>query len=108
LATLAGLIVMLPIDALLVVLALVRRVRKPTASPPTSFPRTVLITGGKMTKALQLARSFHCAGHRVILAESAKYRFTGHRFSPRSRCFLLYSRADRARLRRRLVRTHPL
>jgi hypothetical protein len=41
----------------------------------------VLITGGKMTKALQLARSFHCAGHRVILAESTKYRFTGHRFS---------------------------
>ena len=42
---------------------------------------TVLITGGKMTKALQLARSFHAAGHRVILVESAKYRWTGHRFS---------------------------
>ena len=81
LATLAGLMVTLPIDALMVVLALVRRARKPRASRPTSFPRTVLITGGKMTKALQLARSFHCAGHRVILAESAKYRFTGHRFS---------------------------
>ncbi len=34
-----------------------------------------------MTKALQLARSFHAAGHRVVLVESAKYRFTGHRFS---------------------------
>lgn len=34
-----------------------------------------------MTKALQLARSFHLAGHRVILVESAKYRWTGHRFS---------------------------
>jgi predicted ATP-grasp superfamily ATP-dependent carboligase len=34
-----------------------------------------------MTKALQLARSFHRAGHRVVLVESAKYRFTGHRFS---------------------------
>ena len=44
-------------------------------------PRTVLISGGKMTKALQLARSFHSAGHRVVLVESAKYRFTGHRFS---------------------------
>lgn len=81
LATLAGLMVTFPIDALMVVLALVRRARKPRASRPTSFPRTVLITGGKMTKALQLARSFHCAGHRVILADSAKYRFTGHRFS---------------------------
>ncbi|MDT0575905.1 hypothetical protein RM533_06875 [Croceicoccus sp. F390] len=43
--------------------------------------RTVLISGGKMTKALQLARSFHAAGHRVILAETYKYRVTGHRFS---------------------------
>ena len=34
-----------------------------------------------MTKALQLARSFHRAGHRVVLVESRKYRFTGHRFS---------------------------
>ena len=44
-------------------------------------PRTVLVSGGKMTKALQLARSFHAAGHRVILVESATYRLTGHRFS---------------------------
>ncbi len=43
--------------------------------------RTILISGGKMTKALTLARAFHRAGHRVILVESAKYRFTGHRFS---------------------------
>lgn len=34
-----------------------------------------------MTKALHLARAFHLAGHRVVLAESAKYRWTGHRFS---------------------------
>ncbi len=34
-----------------------------------------------MTKALQLARSFHQAGHRVILIESNTYWFTGHRFS---------------------------
>ena len=33
-------------------------------------PRTVLVSGGKMTKALQLARSFHAAGHRVVLVES--------------------------------------
>jgi glutathione synthase/RimK-type ligase-like ATP-grasp enzyme len=44
-------------------------------------PRTILISGGKMTKALQLARSFHRAGHRVVLVESARYRLTGHRFS---------------------------
>ncbi|MEJ2867974.1 ATP-grasp enzyme [Actinomycetospora sp. OC33-EN08] len=44
-------------------------------------PRTVMISGGKMTKALALARAFHAAGHRVVLVEAAKYRFTGHRFS---------------------------
>ena len=46
-----------------------------------SDPRTVLLTGGKMTKALVLARAFHAAGHRVVLADSARYRLTGHRFS---------------------------
>jgi hypothetical protein len=49
--------------------------------PTASRPKTVMVSGGKMTKALQLARSFHAAGHRVILIESRKYRFTGHRFS---------------------------
>jgi hypothetical protein len=44
-------------------------------------PRTVLLSGGKMTKALTLARAFHAAGHRVVLVESARYRLTGHRFS---------------------------
>ncbi len=34
-----------------------------------------------MTKALQLARSFHAAGHRVVLVETHKYWLTGHRFS---------------------------
>ena len=43
--------------------------------------RTVLVSGGKMTKALQLCRSFHAAGHRVVLVETARYRLTGHRFS---------------------------
>ena len=42
---------------------------------------TVLVSGGKMTKALQLARSFHAAGHRVVLVEQGTYRLTGHRFS---------------------------
>ncbi|MFY0408655.1 hypothetical protein [Solicola sp. PLA-1-18] len=44
-------------------------------------PRTVMVSGGKMTKALALARSFHAAGHRVVLVEKATYRLTGHRFS---------------------------
>ncbi len=54
--------------------------RKPHRARPARA-RTILISGAKMTKALQLARSFHAAGHRVIMAETRKYRLTGHRFS---------------------------
>lgn len=77
LLALTGLAGVLPLNALVVGIALltVRPVR------PAPSGRTILITGGKMTKALQLARSFHAAGHRVILVESAKYRLTGHRLS---------------------------
>lgn len=48
---------------------------------PTATPRTVLLSGAKMTKALALARAFHRAGHRVVLVETARYRWSGHRFS---------------------------
>ncbi|MBC6479696.1 MAG: ATP-grasp domain-containing protein [Hormoscilla sp. GM7CHS1pb] len=44
-------------------------------------PKNILITGGKMTKALQLARCFHAAGHTVFLVETHKYWLSGHRFS---------------------------
>ncbi|WP_433799140.1 ATP-grasp enzyme [Actinomycetospora sp. CA-084318] len=55
-------------------------VGKPARERPDR-PRTVLVSGGKMTKALALARAFHAAGHRVVLVEAARYRWTGHRFS---------------------------
>ncbi|TPG27412.1 ATP-grasp enzyme [Mycobacterium hodleri] len=79
--TLAGLLLTLPVDLGLVAAALLSRRRNPLVHRTIGARKTVLISGGKMTKALQLARSFHSAGHRVILVESAKYRFTGHRFS---------------------------
>ncbi|KQY04128.1 ATP-grasp enzyme [Mycobacterium sp. Root135] len=80
-ATLGALLLTLPVDLALVAVALAMRRPNPLAHSDDGPPRTVLITGGKMTKALQLARSFHSAGHRVVLVESRKYRFTGHRFS---------------------------
>lgn len=46
-----------------------------------NFKKSILISGGKMTKALQLARLFHKAGHRVVLVESHAYWLIGHRFS---------------------------
>ncbi len=75
----------LPLNATLVTVALVRRRLNgdPPAAPASraTARRTVLISGGKMTKALHLARGFARAGHRVVLAETAHYRCTGHRFS---------------------------
>lgn len=79
-AALAGLLATLPVDLAVTASALVRRVPPPVVDA-TDRRRTVLVTGGKMTKSLSIARAFHLAGHQVILAESAKYRFTGHRFS---------------------------
>lgn len=81
LLALAGLCVTAPINLAVVALALATRTPQPRHGDGTGRARTILISGGKMTKALQLARSFHTAGHRVILVESAKYRLTGHRFS---------------------------
>ena len=69
----------LPANAVLTAVALLTR-RGPRRAQPDA-PKTVLLSGGKMSKTLALARGFHRAGHRVVLCETAKYRLTGHRFS---------------------------
>jgi hypothetical protein len=75
------LLLALPFNLALTTVALVRSFFIEGHGRADRDRKTILVSGGKMTKALQLARSFHAAGHRVILVESAKYRFTGHRFS---------------------------
>lgn len=88
LGMLALLTAALPVNAVLTAVAWLRGARSPGAARAATgattgdgAPRTVMISGGKMTKALALARAFHGAGHRVVLVESARYRLTGHRFS---------------------------
>lgn len=78
---LAVLTAALPVNLAVTGVALLRSLVVRSSVDQAAETKTILISGGKMTKALQLARSFHRAGHRVILVESAKYRFTGHRFS---------------------------
>ena len=56
-----------------------------------------------MTKALALARAFHRAGHRVVLVESPKYRWTGHRFSRAVDRFYTVPNPDAPDYVRRLV-----
>ena len=82
-ATLSLLLLVLPLNITLTAIALLAAilVRPFQSRTVAANPQTILVSGGKMTKALQLARSFHQAGHRVILIESHKYWLTGHRFS---------------------------
>ncbi|HEY0718297.1 MAG TPA: hypothetical protein VGD68_11835, partial [Streptosporangiaceae bacterium] len=59
------LLLALPFNLVLTAAALVRSIFIRTPRPAAATrPRTVMVSGGKMTKALQLARSFHAAGHR--------------------------------------------
>jgi hypothetical protein len=82
-ATLILLLLVLPLNLALTAIALLRSIIiKPFQSRSIAdSPQTILVGGGKRTKALQLARSFHKAGHRVILVETHKYWLTGHRYS---------------------------
>ncbi len=82
-ATLILLLLVLPLNMALTAIALLRSIiLKPFQSRTIAdSPQTILINGGKMTKALQLARSFHKAGHRVILVESHEYWLMGNRYS---------------------------
>ncbi|NEP00389.1 MAG: ATP-grasp domain-containing protein [Symploca sp. SIO2E9] len=43
--------------------------------------KNIILTGAKMTKCLQLARSFQVAGHKVFMLETDKYWLSGNRFS---------------------------
>jgi predicted ATP-grasp superfamily ATP-dependent carboligase len=83
-ATLLLLFLALPLNLALILVALLRSTFLnlfQLSTPKAKSGQTILISGGKMTKALQLARSFHRAGHRVILVETYKYWLTGHRYS---------------------------
>jgi predicted ATP-grasp superfamily ATP-dependent carboligase len=81
LATLILLLIAFPINSIIVIYSLLSRFFSSPKTPVAKNPKTVMLTGGKMTKALQLARSFYNAGHRVILVETQKYWLTGHQFS---------------------------
>lgn len=52
---------------------------KQMISNPNS--KRILISGGSMTTALQLSRSFYQAGHEIILIDQSINWLTGHRWS---------------------------
>jgi predicted ATP-grasp superfamily ATP-dependent carboligase len=80
LGTLLLLLLAFPVNALIVAVSLLfSRIRRPSTTAATG--KNILISGGKMTKSLQLARLFHAAGHRVVLIETHKYWLSGHKYS---------------------------
>jgi predicted ATP-grasp superfamily ATP-dependent carboligase len=83
-STLALLLILLPFNLIAIAVAFLWNLISYPFRPkvkPSQNGKKILLTGGKMTKALQLARSFHGAGHEVFLVESHKYWLSGHRFS---------------------------
>jgi hypothetical protein len=103
LGTLGLLAAALPLNAALTGAALARGALSSPRPAPAPERKTVLLSGGKMTKALALARAFHRAGHRVVLVESAKYRWSGHRFSRAVDAFHLVPEPDDPGYARALV-----
>ncbi len=81
LGTLALLLILLPFNLTLVVFSWLLNLVKGSSPTAVTHPKKILLSGGKMTKSLQLARSFHAAGHEVFLVETHKYWLSGHRFS---------------------------
>jgi hypothetical protein len=81
--TLLLLLLMFPINLTLVITAFITNlITLPFQKKITcENPKNILLTGGKMTKSLQLARSFHRGGHQVFMVETHKYWLSGHRFS---------------------------
>jgi predicted ATP-grasp superfamily ATP-dependent carboligase len=77
--TLTLLLIAFPINLITVLLSFFTQ--KKLKQGVTNNPKRILITGGKMTKSLQLARSFYQAGHTVFLVETHKYWLSGHRTS---------------------------
>jgi len=55
--------------------------QKQSISKLNSNSKRILISGGMMTKALQLCRAFHQAGHHIILVDESINWLTGHQWS---------------------------
>lgn len=92
LGTLFLLLVLLPFNLAIILLSWLKNILKTNHVSETllnnaTSKQKILITGAKMTKALQLARSFYRDGHEVYLVETDKYWLSGHRFSRAVRGF---------------------
>ena len=83
LGTLVLLLTVFPFNLLKVLLALPQSFFSQLFTKKVAIEnsKNIIITGAKMSKCLQLARSFKSAGHQVFLVETDKYWLSGSRFS---------------------------
>ena len=77
----AVLVLMAPLSITVVFSVLLYSYLRKANKTSANIKKRVLLTGGKMTKSLQLARLFHRAGYQVLLAETEKYSCSGHAYS---------------------------
>jgi len=61
--------------------------RKKDRVPVTNASMTVMLTGGRFSKGLHLARWFWKQGYKVVMVETEKYRWCGTRWSRAVTCF---------------------
>jgi hypothetical protein len=82
LGTLLLLAIAFPFNLAIVTIALIsNRLRRYKTIAPANPQKNILIAGGRMTKSLQLARSFHAAGHRSIPIDTEKFWCSGNQYS---------------------------
>jgi predicted ATP-grasp superfamily ATP-dependent carboligase len=81
LGTLALLAIAFPFNLVVVLVSLIWSYFNRLQPTAIAAPKTILIAGARMTKTLQLARSFHAAGHRAIIIDTEKFWHSGNRFS---------------------------
>ncbi len=83
LGILALLLIVLPFNLLITLLAFLVSLPGKTTQKKTlaERPKNVILTGAKMTKCLQIARSLHQAGHKVFMLETNKYWASGNQYS---------------------------
>ena len=71
----------LPLSVIITLGSIILALGRQRGADLSESPRNVLLTGGKMSKALQLARLLSRSGHKVTLVETKKYSCSGHAFS---------------------------
>ena len=72
---------LLPLSVLILLTSIFIKIFSYKKSKKLIRKGTILLTGGKMTKALQLARLLKRSGFKIILAEEKKYWASGHAWS---------------------------